>query len=144
MINPDKLEFEDILLSGIFIEIDAAEFYSEIANKLSNGLLKSNLIFLSEQENSHKRILESLYFSIFGKNEIKKPKEIIKLRCSKKNLNNINIKDLHTLLEVINMAMRCEKSAETFYRYLELRYHRRWVKIYLNILQIRNSHISFI
>jgi len=26
------------------------------------------------------------------------------------------------------MAMRCEKSAETFYRYLELRYNRRWVK----------------
>jgi len=67
MINPDKLEFEDILLSGIFIEIDATEFYSEIANKLSNGLLKSTLIFLSEQENSHKSILESLYFQFLGK-----------------------------------------------------------------------------
>ncbi len=138
-INFEGMDFEDILANAVLSEEDASAFYSEIAKRLPEGITKNKFNFLSEQEKSHKKIMESLYLEIFGTKEIKKPKRRFAFECSEKTIKELG--EVSTLIEVIEIAMGCEKKAEITYRYLMKKSNKGYVKnTFRYIAETEHSH----
>ncbi len=135
----EGMNFEDIIANAVLSEEDSSEFYSEIAKRLPDGITKNKFLFLSEQEKSHKKIVESIYFEIFEKKEIKKPGKRIEIECSKSMVKKL--KDVSTLIEVVEIAMGCERRAELLYNYLRKNSKEGYIKNTFRYLeQMEHGH----
>jgi rubrerythrin len=59
-LDPNLRPFQ-IIAAAIRAEIDAADFYTKLQEKVKNEVLLQKLKFLSYEEQQHKRILEKLF-----------------------------------------------------------------------------------
>lgn len=48
---------EDLILTALKSEIEARDFYRNIAERINNFLLKDRILFLSNEEEKHKGVL---------------------------------------------------------------------------------------
>ena len=73
MLNISKASLKELLGIATRAEIDANKIYSDLANSVSNPLLKEKFQMLAFEENKHREILEKLYEVLSQGDQIKIP-----------------------------------------------------------------------
>lgn len=104
-----KYSLEDIILTALKSEVDAIEYYLELANRVKNALVKEKLEFLANEEEKHKIFLENLYNEKFPQNEIILPGK------TPVPLPELKLYDSELLSKVFENAMDAEATAKEFY-----------------------------
>lgn len=101
---------EELILTAIKSEIEARDFYKEIADKVNNFLLKDRILFLANEEEKHRGIFEKIFKEKFPGKQIVLPEK------SPVPLPELKIETERVpLSEVFWIAMQAEKSAHDFY-----------------------------
>jgi len=105
-----KLRPYEVLAAAIRSEIEAANFYAGILEKVKNILLQQKLKFLVMEEKKHRQILERLHAQRFPEVELKIPeKPVLPLAA-------VGWSGKATVLDLFKIALEAEKQAEQFYR----------------------------
>lgn len=104
-----KLQPYEVLAVAVRSEVDAADFYSRLLEKIKNELLRQKLKFLIFEEKKHCEILERLFSQRFPEKELKLPKKSF-LPPIKASLN-----DKAFVLDLFKAALQVEKTSEQFY-----------------------------
>ncbi|UCC40009.1 MAG: ferritin family protein [Candidatus Aminicenantes bacterium] len=99
-----------VLAAAIRSEIEAADVYSKLHERVKNTLLKEKLKFLISEEKKHRKILERLYSQRYADQKLEIPE--------KSGLPPVKVKmdEKSSVLELFNVALETEKSSEGFYR----------------------------
>lgn len=100
----------EVLAVAIRSEIEAADFYAGILDKVKNILLQQKLKFLVTEEKKHRQILERLHAQRFPDVELKIPEKAARERVS------IRFHETTSILELFKMALEAEKLAEKYYK----------------------------
>ncbi len=108
-INP-KLQSYEILAGAVRSEINAADFYSALHEKVKNELLREKLKFLISEEEKHREILERLFSQRFPDKALKIPEKSF-LPPIKASLG-----DKASVLDLFKAALGAEKASEDFYK----------------------------
>jgi rubrerythrin len=105
-----KLEPYEILAGAVRSEVDAADFYSKLHERVKNELLREKLKFLIFEEEKHRKTLERLFSQRF-------PDKILKIP-EKSLLPPIeaSLGDKASVLDLFQAALRAEKASEDFYK----------------------------
>ncbi len=107
-LDPNLRPFE-VLATAIRSEIEAANFYSRLLDKVKNILLQQKLKFLILEEKKHRKILEKLFNDRFPDRELKVPEKAARLRLP------LTVDEKSTVLDLFKAALAAEKFAEEFY-----------------------------
>lgn len=107
MIDP-KLTSLEVLGIAIKSEIDAANIYEHLFNKVRNRDLGERLRFLKGEEEKHRKILEELHAKSFPDVELALPANSFVPMEVAMNRDK-------TVPELIKLAMEAEKDSERFY-----------------------------
>lgn len=138
MENFESTDLKDILENAVISEEMASNFYRDLSGKVGEGLLKDKLLFLSKQEEQHKKILEDIFADFYPNENIQKPKKQIIFECSS---FTENVDSLKTIVEAIEMAMNCELKAENIYRNLVKKVKKRYAKnVFRYLADMEHSH----
>jgi len=105
-----KLKPYEVLAVAIRSEIEAADFYARILEKVKNVLLQQKLRFLVMEEKKHRRILERLHAQRFPEAELKVPPHV------DQPLAPPGLTGPATVLDLFKIALGAEKKAELFYK----------------------------
>jgi rubrerythrin len=105
--NLDSFSIEELLLAALKSEIESREVYLSLMERVKNAFLKDKLKFLADEEEKHRKFVESVFRKEFGEKEITIPEE------SPVPLPVIKIDG--TIGEAIGTAMDAEKAAYDFY-----------------------------
>jgi rubrerythrin len=105
-----KLEPYEILAGAVRSEVDAADFYSKLRERVKNELLREKLKFLIFEEEKHRKTLERLFSQRFPDKIIKIPEKSL-LPPIKASLG-----DKASVLDLFQAALRAEKASEDFYK----------------------------
>jgi rubrerythrin len=105
-----KLKPYEVLAIAVRSEIEAADFYAGILDKVKNVLLQQKLRFLVMEEKKHRRILERLHAQRFPEVELKVPPQ------SDRPLVPRGRTGPATVLDLFKIALGAEKKAELYYR----------------------------
>ena len=108
-LNP-KLRPYEVLAVAIRAEIEAADFYAGLLEKVRNILLQQKLKFLVTEEKKHRKILERLHSQRFAEVELKIPDQT----AGPKTLATWSEKA--SVLDLFKIALEAEKMAEQFYK----------------------------
>jgi rubrerythrin len=95
---------------GIRAEIDAAEFYSELGNRVSNPFLQQKILLLAKEELQHKRLLEEAYHQKFPDVPLALPTSQLPKQISCKA-----DREQLSITEVLSCAIEEERKAREFY-----------------------------
>lgn len=118
-----KLEqygMDELLLSALRSEIDAARVYSRLGKQVKNAFLRDRLDFLAGEERRHRDGLRKLFKKMFPRRELKVPLK------SPVPLPEIDASDERVpLSEVLHGAMKAEQAAYVFYKELALLFRDR-------------------
>jgi rubrerythrin len=105
-----KLSPSEVFGVAIKSEIEAAESYSKLYEKVKNDILRMKLKFLISEEKKHQRILERLFSQRFPGEKLKIPEKSflppVKVVKAKK----------FSVLDLFKLALKAEKMSENFYR----------------------------
>lgn len=105
-----KLSPTEVFGLAIKSEIEAAQAYSKLYEKVKNEILKMKLKFVLSEEKKHRRILERLFSQRFPGEELEIPEKSflppIKISKAKK----------FSVLDLFKLALKAEKMSEEFYR----------------------------
>jgi rubrerythrin len=137
----DKIDTDEIIAMAAYSEDESYEFYMALANEVKNDFLKEKLKQFAEQERFHKKILMDLHENLFGKKLIREPSEKYPFECFKLNLKVNNIK---SLLDAVEIAMGCEKRAETIYKTISTKVKDKYAKeifLYLSTMEKQHHNI---
>lgn len=104
-----KLKPFEVLAAAIRSEIEAANFYSKLLDRVKNILLQHKLKFLVLEEKKHKKILERLYLQRFADIELKVPEKPVRPRLP------VTVDEKSSILDLFKAALAAEKFAEEFY-----------------------------
>jgi rubrerythrin len=99
----------EVLAAAIRSEIEAANFYSWLLDKVKNILLQQKLKFLVLEEKKHRKILERLYAERFPDRELRVPEKLVRPRLP------VTVDEKSTILDLFKAALAAEKYAEEFY-----------------------------
>lgn len=136
----DQIDTDEIIAMAAYSEDEAYNFYMSLANEVNNDFLKEKLRYFADQEHFHKKILIDLHENMFGKRHIKEPSKKYPFECFKIELKVHNIK---SLLETIEIAMNCEKRAETIYRTISAKVKDKYAKkIFLYLSNMEKQHYN--
>jgi len=135
MIDISKASVEELLGIATRAEIDAHEIYSDIANSVSNSLLKEKFQMLAFEENKHREILEKLYEVLSQGEKIQIPD-----KTNEALLPSIHFTPSSSLVDILYQAMESEKSAEKFYTHLAERFENPQKKILEYLSKVEHSH----
>jgi len=105
-----KLRPYEVLAVAIRSEIEAADFYAGILEKVKNILLQQKLKFLVMEEKKHRQVLERLHAQRFPEVELKIPEK------PASPMTAAGWSEKATVLELFKTALEAEKQAEQFYR----------------------------
>ena len=105
-----KLQPYEILAGAVRSEVDAADFYSKLHERVKNELLREKLKFLIFEEEKHKKTLERLFSQRFPDKILKVPEKSL-LPPIKASLG-----DKASVLDLFQAALRAEKASEDFYK----------------------------
>jgi rubrerythrin len=100
----------EVLAVAIRAEIQAADFYAGILEKVKNILLQQKLKFLVIEEKKHRQILERLHAQRFPEVELKLPEKPAQPGPMGAGSGGASILDL------FKMALEAEKLAEQYYK----------------------------
>ncbi|MFH1653076.1 MAG: ferritin family protein [Pseudomonadota bacterium] len=109
----DKIEMEKIFSTAIDREIEAYEFYKDVATRIDNKEVKTVFEQLAKEEMGHKDMLESL------KNDPTKMMKITPPAADYKVAEATELPPLSTDMkpaDAIALAMKKEEAAVEFYR----------------------------
>jgi len=125
------------MLLGIAVraEIDANKIYSDLADKVSNPLLKEKFKLLAFEENKHKTILEKLFAGLFPGEEIEIPD-----KTDETLLPSIQMTPSSSLVDILYRAMEAEKAAEKFYVSLSEKVQKPQREILEYLGKVERSH----
>jgi len=73
--NYSKYSLKDLLLTAYKSEIEARDFYQDLAKPIANFFLKDRIVFLATEEEKHRQALENLYRQQFQEKEITVPEK---------------------------------------------------------------------
>lgn len=135
MLDISKASIEELLGIAARAEIDANRIYSDIANSVSNPLLKEKFQMLAFEENKHREILEKIYEILFQGDQIKIPD-----KTDEALLPSIHFTPSSSLVDILYQAMESEKSAESFYAHLAARFENPQKKILEYLSKVEHSH----
>jgi rubrerythrin len=135
MLDISKASVKELLGIATRAEIDANKIYSDIANSLSNPLLKEKFQMLAFEENKHRELLEKFYKVLFQGDQMKIPDE-----ADEALLPSIHITPSSSLANILHQAMESEKSAENFYAHLAERFENPQKKIFEYLSKVEHSH----
>jgi len=135
MLDISKASVEELLGIATRAEIDAHEIYSDIANSVSNSLLKEKFQMLAFEENKHREILEKLYEVLSQGEKIQIPD-----KTNEALLPSIHFTPSSSLVDILYQAMESEKSAEKFYTHLAERFENPQKKILEYLSKVEHSH----
>ncbi|MGB9835486.1 MAG: ferritin family protein [Candidatus Saccharicenans sp.] len=111
-----KYSLKDLLLTALKSEIEARDFYKNLAGPVENYFLKDRILFLSAEEEKHRQAFEKMYQQQFpGEKPVlpeKSPVPLPGLKIARETL---------PISEVFFVAMQAEKAAYEFY--LEMAKH---------------------
>lgn len=106
----DKASPHEVLTVAIRSEIEAANIYSELHDKVKNDLLRRKLKFLVFEEKKHRTILERLYSQRFPEKKIDLPENSflppVKLKIDSKT----------SILDIFKAAQDAEGMSEDYYK----------------------------
>jgi len=105
-----KLQPYEVLAVAIRSEIEAADFYGGILEKVKNILLQQKLKFLAMEEKKHRQVLERLHAQRFPGVELKIPE------TPASPMTAPGWSEKATVLDLFKIALEAEKQAEQFYR----------------------------
>ena len=135
MINLNAFDLEELLLAAIKSEVDSNKFYSKLAKKTKNGLLKDKLEFLANEEEKHRSYIEEIYLNHFPENKMVLPKK------SPVPLPEIEYSEKTSMSKLLSMAMNAEKTANSFYKSLAGRFEE-GCKIYNTLMYFSDMEIG--
>jgi rubrerythrin len=101
---------EDLLLAAIKSEIESKAVYQKLADLIQNAFLKDKLRFLADEEEKHRKVVESIFRKKIPNKAISLPEK------SPVPLPQIKTEGL--VSEVIESAMQAECAAHDFYNEL--------------------------
>ncbi|MDZ7262073.1 MAG: hypothetical protein ONB05_08210, partial [candidate division KSB1 bacterium] len=104
-----KLTSLEVLGVAIKSELEAAELYRKLANKIKNPTLKEKVQFLMAEEEKHRRIFEGIFKKSFPEVELKLP-----ATSQVPNMEKALREDL-TVEEIFQIAMEAERISQNFY-----------------------------
>ncbi len=107
-LDPNLRPYE-VLAAAIRSEIEAANFYSKILDRVKNILLQQKLKFLVLEEKKHRKILERLYGERFPDRELRVPEKLVRPRLP------VTLDEKSSILDLFKVALAAEKFAEEFY-----------------------------
>ncbi len=107
-LNPNLRPYE-VLATAIRSEMEAANFYSKVLDRVKNILLQQKLKFLVLEEKKHRKILERLFSDRFPDRELKVPEKAARPRLP------VTVDEKSTVLDLFKAALVAEKAAEEFY-----------------------------
>lgn len=135
MINLNAFDLEELLLAAIKSEVDSNKFYSKLAKKTKNGLLKDKLEFLANEEEKHRSYIEEIYLNHFPENKMVLPKK------SPVPLPEIEYSEKISMSKLLSMAMNAEKTANSFYKSLAGRFEE-GTKIFNTLLYFADMEMG--
>ena len=100
----------EILAGAVRSEINAADFYSTLHEKVKNELLREKLKFMMSEEEKHRKTLEKLFTQRFPDKELKIPEKSILPPIE------ASLGEKASILDLFNAALRAEKTSEDFYK----------------------------
>jgi len=101
---------EELFLTAMRSEIESRDFYTKLADRVKNFLLKDRLKFLSDEEEKHRTYFENTFKEKFPSKKIALP------RKSPVPLPELKIPDESVpISELFWSAMEAEKAAHDFY-----------------------------
>jgi rubrerythrin len=105
-----KLNEPDLFLTALKGETESREFYSKLAGRAKNFLLKDRLNFLAQEEEKHRSFFEMTFKERFpGKSIVLPKKNVVPLP-------ELKIPDEKVPISIIFLsAMQAEKAAYDFY-----------------------------
>jgi len=105
-----KYTLEELFFTAIKAEIDSKEAYSIMAGITKNAFLKDRFIFLSAEEEKHRKFLDAEFHRRMPGTKLVLPE------VSPVPLPEINIKDGNVQIsDLLGQAMNAEKAAHDFY-----------------------------
>jgi len=105
----DGLTALEVIGVAIKSEIDAAELYQRMAERLTNPSLVAKLGFLQQEEEKHRLMLEDLYAARFPDVDLQLP-----ATSHVPTVDEVDVDGL-SVPELFQLAMRAEELASSFY-----------------------------
>jgi rubrerythrin len=135
MLDVSTTSVKELLAYAIRSEMDSNKAYSDLADRVSNPLLKEKFQWLAFEENKHKQMLIKIHEALFSGQTIQIPDE-----PSEELLKRIEVKPSSSLLDILYQAMDSEKSAEEFYARLAERMEPTQKRLLLYLSKVEYSH----
>jgi rubrerythrin len=113
--NIENMSIEDVLGMAVRTEMQAHNFYSNLAGKIGNLDVKKKILSLAADELRHKGIMEGLYRKTLGKEPNDLPSKGVPdiLRA----IAALQVNDKTQVLHVLDMAIEAEAIAAKFYHH---------------------------
>jgi rubrerythrin len=105
-----KLKPFEVIEVAVRSEMDAADFYSRLYERVKNELLRGKLKFLIFEEEKHRKILEKLFSQRFSEKELQVPERSFLPPIA------ADVDDEASVLDLFNAALRAEKTSEEYYK----------------------------
>ena len=132
----DNFGKKELIGMAIKSEIESERIYSQLANRVKNAFLKDKLLFLSSEENGHKRFLESTFSDILGNGEVHMPQGV------EVPLPSITIDSENDPVSyILEECVKAEENARVFYESISELFVDEGIKNMLEILaRMEYSH----
>lgn len=135
-----KYSLKDLLLTALKSEIEARDFYKDLAGPIENYFLKDRILFLSAEEEKHRQAVENMYRQQFPGQELvlpgKSPVPLPGLKIEKETM---------PVSEVFWVAMQAEKAAHDFYveisRHFQPESEQHKLLLYIASMEMGHYHL---
>ncbi len=135
MLEISTASVKDLLGYAVRSEMDSNQAYNDLADRVSNPLLKEKFHWLAFEENKHKQILEKLHQALFPGDTFQVPD-----KPSEALFKKIIITPSSSLLDILVQAMESEKVAEDFYARLAERMERDQKRLLQYLSKVEHTH----
>jgi rubrerythrin len=105
-----KLKPFEVIAVAVRSEMDAADFYSRLYERVKNELLRGKLKFLIFEEEKHRKILEKLFTQRFPEKELQVPERSFLPPIA------ADVDDEASVPDLFRAALRAEKTSEEYYK----------------------------
>ncbi|UCC40004.1 MAG: ferritin family protein [Candidatus Aminicenantes bacterium] len=135
MMDVVKTPLKELLGLAIKAEIGANAVYTQLAERVSNPLLKEKFQWLAYEENKHRTSLIKIYDNLYKGEEAKIPE-----KTDDALLPSIDMSPSSSLIDILYQAMESEKAAENFYSALSQRLEDPQKKFLEYLSKVEHSH----
>lgn len=105
-----QLQAYEVLAYAVKSEIEAADIYSKLYERVKNSILKQKLEFLIFEEKKHRQILEKLFSQRYPEKELQIPGKSFFPPFK------VSLDESLSVLDLFKAAQKAEKASEEFYK----------------------------